>query len=79
MGSLARVIIASELVYQIDRSLPESALYARVSAISGFASAETPHRGSASAPTEPRPRAQSIHSDPHTDHRTRFEAAQELP
>ena len=42
MGSLAQVIIASEPVYQIDRSLQASALYARVSAISGFTSAETP-------------------------------------
>jgi len=79
MRSLARVIIASEPVYQIDRSLQASALYARVSAISGFTSAETPHRGSASAPTEPRPRAQSIHSDLHADRRTRSEAALELP
>ena len=79
MGNLARVIIASEPAYQIDRSLRASALYARVLAISGFTSAETPHRGSASAPTEPRPRAQSIHSDSHTNHRTRSEAAMELP
>ena len=79
MGNLARVIIASEPLYQIDRSLRASALCARVSAISGFTSAETPHRGSASAPTEPRPRAQSIHSDPHPDRCTRSEAAQELP
>ena len=79
MGNLARVIIASEPAYQIDRSLRASALYARVSAISGFTSAETPHRGSASAPTEPWPRAQSIHSDPHADRRTRSEAALKLP
>ena len=79
MGSLAQVIIASEPVYQIDRSLQASALHTRVSAISGFMSAETPHRGSASAPTEPWPHAQSIHSDPHADRRTRSEAALELP
>ena len=79
MGSLARVIIASEPVYQIDRSLQASALYARVSAISGFTPVETPHRGSASAPTEPRPHAQSICSDPHANRRTRSEAALELP
>ena len=42
MGSLARVVIASEPVYQIDRSLQASALYARASAISRFTSAETP-------------------------------------
>ena len=78
MGSLARVVIASEPVYQIDRSLQASALYARASAISRFTSAETP--------TAVRPRhqpsldlAQSIHSDPHADRRTRSEAALELP
>ena len=51
MGNLARVIIASEPVYQIDRSLRASALCARVSAISGLMSAETP-------PTAVRPRHQ---------------------
>ena len=79
MRNLARVIIASEPVYQIDRSLRASALYARVSAISGFTSAETPHRGSALASIEPRPRAQSVHSDPHADRRARSEAALEFP
>ena len=79
MGSLARVIIAYEPTHQINRSLRASALYTRVSAISGFTSAKTPHRDSASAPTEPRPRAQSIHSNPHADRRTHSEAAQELP
>ena len=79
MGSLAQVIIASEPAHQINRSLWASALCTRVSAISGFVSAETPHRGAASTPTEPQPRAQSIHSDPHIDRRTRSEAALELP
>ena len=79
MGNLARVIIAPEPAYQIDRPFRALALYARVWAILGFTSAETPHRGSASAPTEPRPRTQSIHSDPHADRRTRSEAALELP
>ena len=79
MGSLVRVIIASKPVYQINRSLRASALYIRVSAISGFMSAETPHCGAASAPTEPRPRAQSVHSDSHADRRTHSEAVLELP
>ena len=79
MGRLAWVIIASEPVYQINRSLQGSALYTRVSAISGFMSAETPHHGSASAPTEPWLRAQSTHSDPHADRHARFEVALELP
>ena len=42
MGNLAQAIIASEPAYQIDRSLRASALYARVSAISGFTFTETP-------------------------------------
>ena len=42
MGGLARVIIASEPAYQTDRSLRASAPYFRASAISRFASAETP-------------------------------------
>ena len=42
MGNLARVIIASEPVYQIDRPLRASTLYAKVLAISGFMSAKTP-------------------------------------
>ena len=79
MGSMAQVIIASEPAHQINCSLRASELYTRVLPISGFVSAETPHYGSASAPTEPRPRAQSIHSDPHADRRTRSEAALELP
>ena len=79
MGELAWIVITPKLVYQVNRSPQASALYARVSAISGFMSAETHHRGSASAPTEPRPRAQSVHSDPHADCRTRSEVALELP
>ena len=79
MGELARIVITPKPVYQVDHSPQASALYARVLAISGFTSAETPHRGLASAPTEPRPCAQSIHSDPHADRRTRSEAALELP
>ena len=79
MGSLARVITTSKPAHQINRSLWASALCTRVSAISGFVSAETPQRGAASAPTEPHPHAQSIHSDPHADRRTRSEAALELP
>ena len=63
MGELARIVITPEPVYQVDRSPQASALYARVSAISGFTSTETPHRGSASATTEPQPRTQSTHSD----------------
>ena len=42
MGSLVRVTIASESVYEINCSLQASAIYIRVSAISGFTSAETP-------------------------------------
>ena len=42
MGELARIVIALEPVYQVDRSPQASALYARVSAISGFTSTETP-------------------------------------
>ena len=38
-----------------------------------------PHDGSASALTEPRLLAQSIHSDPHTDRHVRFEVTLELP
>ena len=79
MSSLARVIIASEPAHQINHSLRASELYTRVLPISGFVSAETPHRGAASAPIEPQPRAQSIHSDPHADRCTRSEAAQEFP
>ena len=79
MGNLARVIIASEPAYQIDRSLRASALYARVSAISGFTPTEAPHHGSASALTEPRPRAPTIYCDPHVDRLARFEVALELP
>jgi len=79
MGELAQIVITPEPVYQVDRSPQASALYARVSAISGFTSIETPHRVSASASTEPRPRAQSVHSDPHADRSTRSEAALELP
>ena len=79
MGSLVRVIIASESANKVDRSLRASALYVRASAISRFTSAETPHHGSASAPTEPRLRAPTIYSDPHVDRRARFEVALELP
>ena len=79
MGELAWIIITPEPVYQVDRSPQASALYARVSAISGFTSVETPHRGSALVSTEPRPHMQSVHSDPHADHRTHSEAALELP
>ena len=42
MGSLARVTIASESAYEINCSLRASAIYIRVSTISGFMSAETP-------------------------------------
>ena len=79
MGELAWIVITPKLVYQVNRSPQASALYARVSAISGFTPAETPHHGLASAPTEPRPRAQSICSDPHADRHTRSEATLELP
>ena len=79
MDGLARVITASEPAHQINRSLRASALCTKVSAISGFVSAETPHYGAASAPTEPRPRAQSVHSDSHADRRTHSEAVLELP
>ena len=44
MDSLARVITASKPARQINRSLRASALCTRVSAISGFVSAETPPR-----------------------------------
>ena len=79
MGELAWIVITPKLVYQVNRSPQASALYARVSAISGFTSAETPHRGSASTPTEPPLHAPTIYSDPHVDRRARFEAALELP
>ena len=42
MGSLVRVIIVSESAYKINRSLQASVIYIRVSATSGFTSAETP-------------------------------------
>ena len=42
MGSLVRVTIASESAYETNCSLLASAIYIRVSATSGFTSAETP-------------------------------------
>ena len=42
MGSLVRVTIASESAYETNCSLQASAIYIRVSATSGFTSAETP-------------------------------------
>jgi hypothetical protein len=77
--SLARVITASKPEHQINRSLRASALCTKVSAISGFVSAKTPHYGAASAPTEPRPRTQSVHSGSHVHRRTHSEAVLEFP
>ena len=79
MDGLARVITASEPAHQISRPLRASALCTKVSAISGFVSAETPHYGTASTPTKPRPRAQSVHTSLHVHRRTHSEAVLELP
>ena len=79
MDGLARVITISKLAHRINRSLRASVLCTRVSATSGFMSAEAPLYGAASAPIEPRPHAQSIHSDPHPYRRTCSEATQGLP
>ena len=75
MDGLARFITVSKLAHRINRSLRASALCTRVSATSGFMSTETPHCGTASAPTEPRPHAPPIHSDPRPGRRACSEAA----
>ena len=77
--NLARVITTSKPAHQISRPLRASALCTRVSAISGFVFAETPHGGAASAPTKSQPRAQSVHSGLHVHRCTHSEAVPGLP
>ena len=79
MDNLARIITASKPAHQVSRPHGASALCTKVSAILGFVPAETPHCGAASAPTKPRPHAQSIHNGLHVHRRTRSEAVPGLP
>ena len=79
MDNLAWVIITSKPAHQVSRPLGASALYTKVSAISGFVSAETSHCGAALAPTKPWPHAQSVYSGTHVHCCTHSEAVPGLP
>ena len=79
MDNLAWVITASKPAHQVSRPHGASALCTKVSALSGFVPAETPHCGAASAPIKPRPHTQSDHNGLHVRRCTHSEAVPRLP